>query len=252
MKVYEKVAWLQFNNSDFSLRKVFGKEKLKYIEQAQSMFSNQDFSYGVEPLTHENLESFSILYQKYISTKHNPNIHDLKSIYADRIDAGEQIYLWYLRKGSRLLWWWIFIHKILHGEDSLVLWFRAFESDIFNRLSVWYYIEYLYFKFWQELNVAIFSRGADRNGYWLFGSNVWLPIHKVQLYFFPFVHETHKDLLDIEQSVILDDTIFFSQSDSNLSYFDIVDVWTKLSPQEASNKYWIFEKRWLFINYFYI
>jgi hypothetical protein len=33
MKLYEKIAWLQLNDQNFSLRNVFGKEKLKYILQ---------------------------------------------------------------------------------------------------------------------------------------------------------------------------------------------------------------------------
>jgi hypothetical protein len=33
---------------------------------------------------------------------------------------------------------------------------------------------------------------------------------------------------------------------------DLVNVWTKLSPEEAEKKYGIFTKRWLIVNYFYL
>ncbi|MEI6426421.1 MAG: hypothetical protein WCO66_03645 [Candidatus Absconditabacteria bacterium] len=252
MNVYQKIAWLQFNNDDFSLRRVFGKEKLKYLEQGKQSLLDEGFSYGIEPLTEKNLQDFFVLYSEYISTKHNPNVHDLLALYGERIAAGEAIFLGYVRKGDSLLGGAIFIHKPVRGKNGLVLGFRAFSSVIFNKLSIGYYLEYLYFSFGLELGVHVFSRGSDRNGYGALGSNVGLAIHKVQLWFTPHVPSIDLSRLEIDETTIHDETIFFSQSDENTSQLDIVTIWTKYSPEEAEKAYGIFAKRGLITNYFYL
>lgn len=215
----------------------------------------EGFSYGVEPLTHANLEEFFPLYEKYISTKHNPNVHDLLALYGARIDAGEEIYFGFLRKWDVLLGGWIFIHKLVRWwNDALVLWFRAFEDQIFNKLSIWYYLEYLYFSLGLDLGITFFSRWSDRNGYWILGSNVGLPIHKAQLWFSPHLSAVNFNMLEVDESTITNDTIIIGQSDllKDTDKLDLVNVWTKLSPEEAEKKYGIFTKRWLIVNYFYL
>lgn len=252
VKFYQKIAWLQFNDADFSLRRVFGKEKLKYLERGKQFLLDGWYEYGIEPLTTQNLQDFFVLYQNYISTKHNPNVHNLVELYTQRIANWEAVFLWYLRKDGILLWWAIFIHKTVRDEDGLVLWFRAFASDIINKLSIWYYLEYLYFSFWLELWVWVFSRWSDRNGYGLLWSNVGLPIHKAQLWFTPHLSSINLTFVEIDEKDIVDETIFFSQSDPNSSKLDIVNVWTKQSPEDIQKTYSIFEKRGLVVNYFYL
>jgi hypothetical protein len=58
--------------------------------------------------------------------------------------------------------------------------------------------------------------------------------------------------VEVDEKDIVDETIFFSQSDPNSSKLDIVNVWTKQSPEDIQKTYSIFEKRGLVVNYFYL
>jgi len=216
------------------------------------MMKEQWYTYGTQLLTHENLKQFYWLYQRYINTKKNAKISDLISIYTSRIDAWEKIYLWYIKKWTQLLWWGIFIDKITYEKRWLVLWFRAFEWDIFNKLSIGYYIEYLYFLFGLELNIEVFTRWADRNGYGLFWSNIGLAIHKVQLHFVPYLNEINKNEIEIDPVSIQQETIIFSQSNISSDVLDTVNIRTRLDPTTAEKEYNIFTKRWFNVKIFYI
>jgi hypothetical protein len=83
----------------------------------------------------------------------------------------------------------------------------------------------------------------DRNGYGMIGSNVGLPIHKIQLHFSPHVPEKDPNQIEIDTNSITVETIIFSQSDTHSENFDIANVWTKLSPEDAAKTYDIFTKR---------
>jgi hypothetical protein len=52
-------------------------------------------------------------------------------------------------------------------------------------------------------------------------------------------------MLEVDESTITNDTIIIGQSDllKDTDKLDLVNVWTKLSPEEAEKKYGIFTKR---------
>ena len=216
------------------------------------MMLDQGYEMGIEPLNHMNLKQFYVIYQSYISQKKNAKVADLIANYTSRIDAWEKIYLGYVKKKSRLVWWWIVVDKINHERKCLVLWFRAFEPEVINKLSLGYYIEYLYFLFGIELGVEAFSRWSDRNCYGMIWSSVWLPIHKVQLHFTPYLSAVNKNKIEIDPATIHQETIILTQENESLDWFDTINVRTSLSHDDAEKQYGIFKKRWFNINYFYL
>lgn len=220
------------------------------MEQWFATMKEQWYTYGTEPLNHKNLQQFYLLYQKYIHTKKNAKISDLIDIYTSRIDNWEKIYIWYIKKWTHLLWWGIFINKVTYGKRWLVLWFRAFESDVFNKLSIGYYIEYLFFLLGLELGIEVFTRWSDRNGYGLSWSSVGLAIHKVQLHFIPYLHENNKNRIEVDPISIQQETIIFSQNNTSSDVLHTVNIWTSLNRGEAEKQYNIFTKRWFDVNFF--
>lgn len=240
------------NDATFSLRKVFWKEKLKHLEQGFAIMKEQWYTYGTKILTHEDLKQFYELYHKYISKKNNAKISDLIEIYTQRIDAGESIYIWYIKKWSQLLWWGIFIDKVTHQKRWLVLGFRAFEWDILHKLSIGYYIEYLYFLLWLDLGVEIFTRWIDRNWYGLLWSNIGLAIHKIQLHFVPHIPEEKNNKIEIDPTSIQQETIIFSSKDPSSDALSTVNIWASWPHSEIEKKYSIFTKRWFDIKVFTI
>lgn len=249
MLVYDRVSWYLPTCPDiisFSL----GKEKKRVIGKWLTAMTSLWYAFGVVPLTLELLHEFYSLYLDYITGKENPHPVNLIDYYSPRLDA-DMLYFSFIRDSSgSLLAWAIMAHKTIKGRNTLMLSFRAaLLWYAFQKLHLGNYIEYLFFDLWLSLGVDRYSRGRDRNGYGLLGSDIGVCIHKLQLHFIPSI-ANHAIELTIDESDIRNTTLFFVDNNRSLTFSSMV---LYLNPKEKTN--WksidlinLAQKRWFTID----
>lgn len=253
MLIYDKVTrYLDAipNVAVFSL----WKEKCRLIRKWFVEMDINWYSYGVVLLNDSLLTEFYDIYHNSILTKNNPRpIHLLDAF--DWKLLNNNIYLWYVRDANNtLIAWWIFIHKPLKQKDTFMLGYRAKTSDIkIQSLNLGYYLEYLFFQHGVSLSVEQYSRGRDDNGYWFIGSAIGVGIHKIQLYFLPYIASLAKELL-IDESLISEPSLFFVDPDENKK-FTGVRLYIKSTERESPANIQLINllnKRWYLVHIYLI
>jgi len=238
-------------NQNLSIRSIFGKNKTayfaKWFEEMKSIWRSQSID-SISPDS-SKLQDFLWLYKNFVSKKNNPREMDIVAKMKESASKWKKYFLWYiLDNHGQMIWWWVFSTQFVNKKNMLFLGYRAYKDEItFSKLSLWYYIEYLYFQFGFENQVDVFSRWRDRNCYWLLWSSTMLPIHKMQLYFAPSVKKW-ENILQIETDTIQKETLIFSQNDENNSNI-IANIFTFLDKSQAEEKYWLISKRWINVRF---
>lgn len=247
MLIY-KYAVRRLKNNGIDLRYILWKEKLKILSKGIEHMQENAYVFGIEPLHIHNLQDFyTSIYTKEINKKHNPNVINLIDRFKDRINTNENIQFAFIKKDGVLLAWGIFIVKIENGETIYNLWFRSYEKDKINWLFLGNYIEYFFYKRALENNADYISRGKDRNCYWSIGSNIWLPIHKLQYKFLPYHLWEDNPQIQINESSIKEETLIFVEPDTNHLYTKAI-LYTNKTNEEIKKQFAVIEKRWILLN----
>jgi len=252
MKFYEYVAW-RLENKNLSYKYLFWKDKEKKIHKLEEYFDNNDFEYWTKELDDDSLIDFyNNLYKDFIkSKKTNPRIIDIPNKIKEwKENLNKIYYIWYVKRNWIILAWWIFsFMKNSWWKTILTLWYRAYKKEEKFVIWFWYFVEYLFFKLWFDLNIDIFSRWKDKNWYWFCGPSTFLPIHKLQLKFQPWLvkDEKYQNILELSSIENENDWLFFSDIDKEWKC-TTVSLFTQKNEDLIKNEYSILWKRWFLVN----
>jgi hypothetical protein len=226
------------------------KEKIRLIRKWFDGMLSSSYSFGMTSLTTSLLEEFYPFYMSYISTKPNARITNLIEYYNHRLLI-DDLYFSFVRDSSwQLLAGCIIVNKMIQGKQTLMLSFRASLPDVsFQKLRLGYYLEYLFFDLGLSLWVAQYSRWRDRNGYGLFGSDIGVCIHKLQLHFSPYVANKSIEIL-IEESKIKKSSLFLVNAENS---WKLASMILYLDPKEKTSSknvdlISLAQKRWFSID----
>lgn len=242
MKIYEKIV-RKLHNIYHDISDIMAKDTLHKISQDIDTLTALDITFGVEPLTRENLSDFyHKLYIPIIGDKNNAKIHNLLELMDEHEIVHNSRFFIFIRQGTTLLGWWI----CNHTKNTLRFGYKCNTKDTI-KLKAWFgtLIDYLFFSFGIQHDVTAFTYWSDRNGYgWLWAAT-WLCIHKLLVGFKPYAPK-NPTFLEINEHEITTPTIIFDGATQDRELTKV----SLLHRNEIQNNYvHILTKKWFIITY---
>lgn len=240
--MFYKKNYRRLKNDNITIREILGKEKTRLINKGIEEFKENNISYQIKTLEMSDIEEFLIIYKPFIEKKENPKDINIKeNIQKGKKDWKEYFICW-IKKNNLNIGMGIFV--LQKDLWLFTLWYRAYIDEKINKISIWYYLEYFFFSEGIKQNIHEFSRWMDRNGYWFLWANIWLALHKLELKFIP--HTKKEEVLDIKETDINKESLFFSEPDLNNKYTKAI-LYTNKSEEDIVKYFWIIKKRWLIL-----
>lgn len=223
----------------------FGK-KFKKLKKFFEDTSN-NFEYWVKKLENSDVDDFFELYKIHIESKKNGVVFDFVNSLKAKIALNRDILFGYIKDRNILIAGGVFMSKTEWEKQILVSAYRAANSTYaFKGISLGMLIEFLHFHTAACRGISVLSKGRDRNAYGWVGSNIGVPLHKLELYFKPMIASRGADetiFLPDAHNDISQDILYFSDPNEEGFYQKaIVVLYDKSNINPA---YWIIEKRGL-------
>lgn len=186
MQIYEKVFWkLYIPNSD--IKKCMESDIIRKVRKDKEILLQQWFSFGYEPLTEENFNEFTQqLYLPIIGKRANRTPEKIFSSLPPEEIKRTPRYFVFIRQWKRLYGGGIF----RQDGEMLKFAYKTTEKDtLWLKAGFGTLIDYLFFSFGIEHEITTFSYGTDKNWYGFLWSSPSVGLHKIFLWFYPYLLE---------------------------------------------------------------
>lgn len=242
MKIYEKII-RRLKNTNWGIASIMNKETIRKIKKDIKTLETEKITFGIEPLTTENLTDFyQNIYVPIIGNKNNAKVHNL----LEKIEIGgisdNNRFLIFIRNGNTLLGGWIcnYIHNKLRFNYKCNT-----KEPMYLKAWFWKLIDFLFFSFWIEKSVEYFTYWMDRNWYWGIWAMNGLCRHKLLLWFIPY-SSPKNIMIEIDEQSINTPTIIFDEPNEKEEFKKVV----LLHREDKTDNYIeILTKKWFNITH---